>query len=317
MSKSLGNVISPQEISNKYGAEILRLWSAYSDYTEDVRISEDIIKQLVDMYRKIRNTIRFILGNLYDFDFRTGEVTYVQLLEVDKFMLARTMNVFKEVISGYDHYSFYKVTQNIFNFCNLDLSSFYLDFLKDRLYTFAAASSERRSAQFALYYILDVLLKMIAPILSFTAEEAYLSWENAGQRKDSVFSNVLGDSFKEDWIDNSLLLRWDKIIKLRGEILKEIEKKREKGEIGSSLEGEVLLTFNAEDYDFFENYKDSLREILIVSEVSVKRGDFKIEIRQTGHEKCQRCWNRRKDVGKDRGFPQVCSRCGDVLKLYG
>lgn len=317
MSKSLGNVISPQEISNKYGAEILRLWSAYSDYTEDVRISEGIIKQLVDMYRKIRNTIRFILGNLYDFDFKNSEVTYPRLLEVDKFMLAKTMNVFKEVISCYDHYAFYKAAQNIFNFCNLDLSSFYLDFLKDRLYTFSAASKERRSAQFALHCILDVLLKMIAPILSFTAEEAYLCWENAEQRKDSVFSVVLEDSFKEDWIDNSLLLKWDKIIKLRGEILKEMEKKREKGEIGSSLEAEVFLTFNDEDYGFFENYKDSLREILIVSQVSVERGNFKIEIKQTGHEKCLRCWNRRKDVGEDRGFPQVCSRCRDVLKLYG
>jgi isoleucyl-tRNA synthetase len=195
MSKSLGNVIGPQEIIKQYGAEILRLWVAYSDFSEDVKISQNLLKQLVDIYRKVRNTIKFILGNLYDYDSQKTCPKYQDLLEVDKYMLARTMLVAKEIMAAYENYSFYKACQELFNFCNLDLSSFYLDILKDRLYTFSPNSVGRRSAQFAISHILNVLLKLIAPILPFTAEEAYLSYKSLSGRKESIFFNSFDEVY--------------------------------------------------------------------------------------------------------------------------
>jgi isoleucyl-tRNA synthetase len=314
MSKSLGNVIAPQEISKEYGSEILRLWSAYSDYSEDVKISKDIIKQLVDMYRKVRNTIRFILGNIHDFNLEKNVLPYKDLLEVDKFMLAKATAAFKEVVEFYENASFYKASRTIFNFCNLDLSSFYLDFLKDRLYTFAADSLPRRSAQFVLYHILGMLLKMIAPILSFTAEEVYLAWENLENKKESIFCTTVDENLKPEWIDSALMEKWNKIIELRGQVLKEIEKEREKGNVGSSLDAAVLLKFKGDEFKFYANCVDSLREIFIVSKVCVEEGDSQIRVSKSGDEKCLRCWNLRDDVGGNDKFPSVCGRCSEVLE---
>ncbi|MCQ9206111.1 MAG: isoleucine--tRNA ligase [Omnitrophica bacterium] len=314
MSKSLGNVIGPQKISQQYGAEILRFWAAYTDYSEDVKISQDILKQLVDMYRKIRNTIRFILGNISDFKLEENNFSLEQLREVDRFMAARAMLVFKEVTSCYENYSFYKVCQKMFNFCNLDLSSFYLDILKDRLYTFLPNSAPRRSAQFVLYHILKILLKMMAPILSFTAEEAYLSWAEGKDKKRSVFISGADDDFCQDWIDNELISRWEKILHLRSQVLKEIEKKREFGKIGSSLEVEVTLSVKGKDYKFFLGYQEALREVFIVSSVRVEEGDFEICVEKAGGLKCLRCWNRKESVGSDKQQPDICSTCIDILK---
>ncbi|MBU1121486.1 MAG: isoleucine--tRNA ligase [Candidatus Omnitrophica bacterium] len=314
MSKSMGNVIAPQEISKKYGSEILRLWVAFSDYSEDVKISQDIIKQLVDIYRKVRNTIRFILGNTYDFNPRQAGVTYQQLLEVDKYMLSKSMVVYDEVMKLYEGCSFYKVTAAIFNFCNLDLSSFYLDFLKDRLYTFSAESLERRSAQFVLYHVLRLLVNMISPILSFTAEEVYLAWENLHDKKETVFLSSLDDSYTRDWINKPLMARWDKIISLRADVLREIEKEREKGNIGSSLEARILLRFNDIDYSFYKDYESQLRELFIVSNVEVEKGDSLIAVTKASGKKCLRCWNWRADTEDISGFGDVCGRCREVLK---
>ncbi|MBU2473854.1 MAG: isoleucine--tRNA ligase, partial [Candidatus Omnitrophica bacterium] len=314
MSKSLGNVIAPQEIIKDYGAEILRLWSAYSDYSEDVKISPEIIKQLVDMYRKVRNTIRFIMGNIHDFDFKKNSPAYQDLLGVDRYMLSRSVSLFQEGLRAYDQFQFYKACQVIFNFCNLDLSSFYLDILKDRLYTFSQNSPARRSGQFVLYHILDLLLKLIAPILSFTAEEAYQAWVNKPDKKDSVFSDPVDLGGLSELSDKSLEDDWQKVLLLRSQVLKEIENKREQGKIGSSLEAGVKITCSKKDLDFYSRFQDSLREVLIVSSLDLKEGEFSILIDKAGGDKCQRCWNWSDTVNKDSQYSDLCSRCLRALK---
>ena len=314
MSKSLGNVIAPQQIIKDYGAEILRIWVAASDYTEDIKISHQIIKQLTDVYRKIRNTIRFILGNLYDFDIDRDYITKDSLLEIDRFMLSKTFLNFRDVLNDYENFSFHKVYQKIFNFCNIELSSFYLDILKDRLYTYSPNSKERKSAQNVLYYILRVLIKMIAPILSFTAEETYGCFFNWKNKKESIYLHNFQEDFHQDYLDEELIQRGKKILALRGQVLKEIEKKRESGFIGSSLEAEVKLSFNANDYNFYKDRQELLREVFIVSSLSIKKGNFKIEIKKAKGKKCLRCWNWNQNVGKDKNHPELCPRCIKVLK---
>ncbi|MCF7907579.1 MAG: isoleucine--tRNA ligase [Candidatus Omnitrophica bacterium] len=314
MSKSLGNVIAPQKIIKDYGAEILRLWTAYSDYSEDVKISPEIIKQLVDMYRKVRNTIRFILGNIDDFDLKRDSLAYDQLLEVDRYMLSRSLSIFKEGLNNYDQFRFYKVCQTIFNFCNLELSSFYLDILKDRLYTFSQNSRERRSAQFVLYHILDLLIKLIAPILSFTAEEVYSAWGNKLDKKDSIFSAPIDLSHYKGWLDEPLEERWQKIASLRVKVLKEIEVQREAGLVGSSLEAEVKIVCPKEDYQVYYQSQDLLREVFIVSEVNLEEGIPLIEVTKAKGDKCQRCWNFSTSVGKDSDHSTICERCLRSLK---
>ncbi|MCK4917293.1 MAG: isoleucine--tRNA ligase [Candidatus Omnitrophica bacterium] len=314
MSKSLGNVMSPQKIINTYGTEILRLWAAYTDYSEDVKISEGIIKQLTDMYRKVRNTIKFIIGNISDYDINKSIVSYENLDEVDKFMASRLAVFLKETTECYNEFSFYKACQKIFNFCNLELSSFYLDILKDRLYTAGANSKERQGSQFVLYHTLKVLLKIIAPILSFTAEEAYQCWENISDKKDSVFITPIDENFYKKWLDKDLNKRWEKILDLRSKTLKVIEINRENGDIGSSLEAEVILKFNTDDYTFFNEYLSSLKEIFIVSSVIIEKGDFAIEVKKVQGRKCMRCWNWSKSVGADVEYSEICYKCLTVLK---
>ncbi len=312
MSKSLGNVIAPQEIYKKYGAEILRLWAAYADYSEDIKISEDIIKQMVDIYRKVRNTIRFILGNIADFDREGRPLNYDSLTEVDKFMLSRATLAFKEVCDCYEDFSFYKVCQKIFNFCNMDMSSFYLDILKDRLYTFPQNSIERRSAQSVLSYILDLLLKLIAPILPFTAEEAYLNYKGV-KENESVFIRPLDKALINKWLNPELTERWNKLLDLRVKVLKEIERYRETGAIGSSLEAEVVLELKAEDHRFFSPYINILKEIFIVSSVIINEGDS-IIIKKAKGKKCLRCWNWSETTDKNTDYPNICNKCIKALK---
>jgi len=316
MSKSLGNVIAPQEVSKTYGAEILRLWAAYSDYSEDIKISENIIKQLVDMYRKMRNTIRFIMGALFDFNLESNNLSFEELLEVDKFMIAKTALFSQEVLGSYENFSFYKVCQKIFNFCNLDLSSFYLDVLKDRLYTFSSDSKARRSAQFVLHHILTILLKVIAPILPFTAEEAYLAWDGLTGKEDSIFISGFDNNFPKEWLDDALVQRWEEILSLRGQVLKEIEKKREEGVIGSSLEAQVILRFKGKEYKFYSGYQDVLREIFIVSLVTVEEAEPGIVVSKAGGRKCTRCWNWSNDVGTNSEHPDICGRCSEALDAF-
>ncbi|OQX88161.1 MAG: isoleucine--tRNA ligase [Candidatus Omnitrophica bacterium 4484_70.2] len=314
MSKSLGNIISPQEIIDNYGAEILRLWAAYSDYSEDVKISPQILRQLIDIYRKVRNTLRFILGNLYDFQQDRDSLSLPQLIEVDRYIVYKTRLFLEEVLAHYEEFSFYKVCQKVFNFCNLDLSSFYLDILKDRLYTYSPAGKERKSAQTALYYILKVLTKIIAPILSFTAEEVYQIFWASKRRKVSVYFEEFEEDLQQVQVEKNFLERWAKILSLRQAVLKEIEKKREEKIIGSSLEAVVEISSPEEDYRFYKEYEDVLREVFIASKVNVERGDFGIVIKRAEGKKCLRCWNYREDVGSDSNFADICLKCVEVIK---
>ncbi len=313
MSKSLGNVIAPQDISKKYGSEILRLWAAYSDYRQDVKISEDIIKQLADLYRKIRNTIRFILGNICDFRPQKYQFKTSDLTELDRYMLSKAYLFLEETIELYDSFSFYRVCQNIFHFCNQDLSSFYLDILKDRLYTHSADSQSRRSAQFVLSKILLILLKLAAPIIPFTSEEAYGCWDIEG-KDASVFISEIQNLSKGVLVDHQLLAKWEKLTWLRQKVLKEIEEKRENNFIGSSLQAHIILSAKGQDLTFYQDNKQILTEIFIVSGLTLKEGDFKIEVEKAKGEKCTRCWNWRNDIDKDKNFPQVCLRCVQALK---
>ncbi len=312
MSKSQGNIISPQEIIKKYGAEILRMWVTFSDYTDDVSLSEAILSQLVEAYRKIRNTLRFILGNLFDFEPQKDLVAEESLLEIDKVFLSMTANLLSEIEAFYDKFLFYKVYQKIYEFCNITLSSFYLDILKDRLYTFSPNSLERRSAQTVLYYIINFIIKVIAPILSFTAEEAY-SYLKEENKKDSVFLSEWPDysGFK----NNQLESEFRKIFDLREKTLKALEEKRSQGLIRSSLEAEVVIEAGSSDFEFLKKREDILREVFIVSKVSVEKAErFSLKVERAKGKKCLRCWNWREEVGRDEQFKEVCSRCISVLR---
>jgi len=314
MSKSLGNVIAPQEIITRYGAEILRLWAAYADYREDVKISENILRQLVDMYRKVRNTFRFMLGTIYDFNAEKCSPVYENLLEVDRFMLSKLAMLSDEVISSYQDYSFYKVCQKIFNFCNLDLSSFYLDILKDRLYTFSKNSQPRRSAQFVLSRIVERLTVLIAPILSFTAEEVYQNQDGLAKKHDSVFLVTLDDTPDATWRNPELTARWERLLAIRKLVLKEIELKREEGAIGSSLEASVKLSCPADDYAICKDRLDTLKEIFIVSDLVVCQGPLSITVGKAQGEKCVRCWNFSQLNPAGSEFSGLCAKCIRALK---
>jgi len=307
MSKSLGNVITPEQIISKYGAEILRLWAVSENYQKDIRISREIIKNLSNSYRSLRNTIRFLLGNLYDFQIQE-KIEYENLFEVDRWAIEKLKEVIKKVKDYYDEFNFNKGFEEISNFCNIFLSSFYLDYLKDRLYTYGKNSKERKAAQTVLYTLLTSLLIIISPVLSFTAEEAYqfMKWKE----KESIFLNDWPDMGEPD---RKLLERWDRFFKLRKEILKKIEEKRESKLIGSSLEAKVIIKSQKEEIEFLRSF-ENLEKLLIVSEVNLEEGEKEIIVEKTNYKKCQRCWGYFSDVGKDREFPDLCSKCICVLK---
>ncbi|MCS7180550.1 MAG: class I tRNA ligase family protein, partial [bacterium] len=308
MSKSLGNVITPDEIIKNYGAEILRLWSIFENYQEDIRISEEIIKNVVNGYRVIRNTIRFLLGNLYDYK-REFEIPYDKLFEVDRWAIEKLKLTVRKVTENYEKFAFNKVFEEIYNFCNINLSSFYLDYLKDRLYTYSKNSLERRAAQTVLNKVLINLLILIAPILSFTAEESYqfIPFE----KKESIF---LEDWPKIEQEDKELLERWDKFFEIRKIVLKKLEEKREEKIIGSSLEAKLTILSDKDTYEFLKSFY-KLNTLFIVSEVEIKESDkFEIKVEKTKNKKCQRCWIYFPQVGKNESFPDLCEKCIDVIK---
>ncbi|MCS6874847.1 MAG: isoleucine--tRNA ligase [Pyrinomonadaceae bacterium] len=309
MSKSLGNVVSPNEVVKKSGAEILRLWAAAVDYTEDVRCSNEILERVVDTYRKLRNTLRFALGNLYDFDPEKDSVT--DLMEIDRWALAKLSEVTSKVLKSYEDYDFQAVYHNLYNYCTVTLSAEYFDILKDRLYTSAPYSKARRSAQTALYRIAKDLCRLLAPILAFTADEA---WENLpGKHEESVhlaFFPKASLSAEEA----ALLERWKKIFEIRDLVLKSLEEARINKLIGSSLEAKVLLSVEKPIYEFLQAYKDELRYVFIVSQVELIEADnFSIEVKKADGLKCERCWNYSVRVGEFAQYPTVCERCFDAL----
>jgi len=310
-SKSLGNVTAPQEIINKSGAEILRLWAAAVDYTEDVRCSDEILSRVVDAYRKFRNTLRYALGNLNELDPRTDAVAESEMLEVDRWALAGLDAVTAKVLQSYTNYDFQSAYNVLYNFCTVTLSARYFDIIKDRLYIYAPKSVERRSAQTALYRIVDSLCRLLSPILVFTSDEA---WENLpGQSVDSVHIAEFPKAARAG-ADDELLRRWDSIFAIRDQVLGALEEARTGKQIGSSLEAKVVLTTDKETMRFLLDYFDQLRYIFIVSQVEVHEGDhLRVEIRKADGMKCERCWNYSTRVGEFEKYPTVCERCIEAL----
>lgn len=312
MSKSLGNVIAPQEIIKVNGADIVRLWVSAEDYRDDIKLSKEILSRLTEAYRKIRNTIRFLLGNLYDFD---GKDYSSQLLEIDRWAMHRLQKLIKRVRKAYEDFEFHQVFHSVHNFCVTDMSAFYLDILKDRLYTFKAESHERRAAQWVLHNIANCLIKLIAPILSFTAEEA---WRHLPfKEEESVFLSLMPD-INESFINQELENRWEKLIEIRDEVNKALETKRQEKFIGNSLEAKVILEVNDRLLQFLSSYQDFLPTLFIVSQVEIKKSDsneseYKVIIHRAEGQKCQRCWNYSPLVGK-LDLKDICPRCYHVLE---
>jgi isoleucyl-tRNA synthetase len=309
-SKSLGNVTAPIEIINKSGADVLRLWAAAVDYTEDVRCSDEILQRVTDAYRKFRNTLRYALGNLDGFNPESDKVALAEMLEIDRWALAATDEAARKILNGYENYDFQTVYQTIYNLCTVTLSARYFDIIKDRLYIYAPASRERRSAQTALYEITDKMCRLLAPVLVFTADEAF---ENLPHQKLS--SVHLAEFPKLSGADNSQLLSdWERIFSIRDEVLKALEEARNDGEIGSSLMAKVILKTDAETARFLLNYYENLRYIFIVSQVEVhEEGYFGVKIEKADGEKCERCWNFSVRVGESEKYPTVCERCVAAL----
>ena len=322
MSKSLGNVISPQKIWETMGADVLRAWIASTDYTKEIVLSDDILKRSADSYRRIRNTIRFLLGNLNDYDGQIIEPD--KLTELDKWMILRTKTLQEQIKDDYLNYNFHQAFQKIHNFCANDLGGFYLDILKDRLYTASADSDARRSSQVALSNILQALLRWVSPILSFTAEEA---WQSLGGDTKSV--HLL--EWFQDWTEVGELRfsdeEWEKILEIRSEVNKHIEEARNNEIIGSSLEAELELYCDTDIKTLLDNFSEELRFIFITSEAKVyKLGQngndtniqgLKINVQKTGYEKCVRCWHSRPEVGTIKGHEAICQRCYENVEGNG
>lgn len=331
MSKSLGNVIVPQDILPRYGADIMRLWVSSIDYTCDVPMSEEIMKQLSDAYRKIRNTFRFLISNLYDFTPSKNGVPYEKLTPIDMWALGRTQHLIKQVTISFDKCQFYEAYHAIYNFCVVELSSFYLDILKDRMYTFAADSWERRSSQTVFAYILAVLTRITAPLMPFTAEEIFTYLPPEMKTHESVH---LAEWVRpqERFINAVLEPRWEQLFNIRAEVLKALETHRRQDIIGTSLEARVeLLLANPELKEFLVGCSDVLPTIFIVSQVEVKdyisndpdaqaavpAGDvwgLYILIKKAGGKKCVRCWHWSDGVGIDTEHPELCKKCVSVVK---
>jgi isoleucyl-tRNA synthetase len=310
MSKSAGNVIYPDEVIENYGAEILRLWVAAEDYRDDIKLSEEILRRLSEAYRRVRNTCRYILGNLYDYDPQKDGVPYGELMELDRWALHRLENLVSRALKAYERFEFHIIYHTINNFCAVDMSALYLDILKDRLYVSPARSAERKSAQTALYEILVTLVKLMAPILSFTAEEVwgYLHGDGGGSVHLQQFPAIKGE-----FMDEELARRWDKIWQVREEVSKALEGARREKLIGLSLDAGLSIGLPRGLYDVLRQYEDELKRIFIVSQVALSTGDdvkeVRVEVTKAEGEKCGRCWVYDTSVGLHPEHPTICQRC--------
>lgn len=317
MSKSLGNGIDPQEIVEQYGADVLRLWVASSDYHADIRISKDILKQLSEAYRKIRNTARYILGNLNDFNPDTDMVDVKDLYPIDKWAIAKLNELNDKVRAGYDAYEFHQVYHSIHNFCVVDMSNFYLDVLKDRLYTEKADSASRRAAQTTIYMILDAMTRMISPILAYTSDEIWRYMPHGSNcDKECVLFNEMPAKVDVD-IDAEFMARWDRIHELRDLVKKSIEVAVKNKLIKSSLESKIVLTCGGDNYEFVNSVLGELTAVFIVSKVELVKGDsdeINVVVEKAEGEKCERCWVYSDTVGQNSEHPTLCARCAEILK---
>ncbi len=309
MSKSVGNVVAPQQVSSKMGAEIIRLWVAATDYSGDLGIDDKILARVVDAYRRIRNTLRFLLANISDFDPAQDAVPLDQMLEIDRYALSRAAQFQADVLAHYHAYEFHPVVAKLQVYCSEDLGAFYLDVLKDRLYTTAPKSLARRSAQTALHQITHAMLRWMAPFLSFTAEEAWTLVGNTPSIFTETYLN-LGTP------NEALLAKWSRVLEIRAAVNKAIEEVRTSGQVGSSLQANVALTVGAEDQALLQSLGDDLKFVLIVSAVTLQPGsELAVAVTPSGATKCGRCWHWRDDVGHDPAHPELCGRC--TSNLYG
>jgi isoleucyl-tRNA synthetase len=327
MSKSRGNVVAPQKVVNTLGADILRLWVAATDYRGEMSVSDEILRRTADAYRRIRNTARFLLANLNGFDPAADRLDLEQMLSLDHCMIERTRRLQEEVVRAYDAFEFHHIYQRVHNFCAVDMGSFYLDIIKDRQYTTQANSVPRRSAQTAMFLMAESLVRWLAPILSFTAEEI---WQHLpGEREESVFLGGWYELPPAFFSEEEVLRRmghefWERIIAVRDAVSKELEKLRVAGGIGSSLDAEVDLYCEEAVYDLLSALRDELRFVLITSyarihdasaktgdavEAAIPEGRFWTAVAPSVHAKCIRCWHHRDDVGAEPDHPELCGRC--------
>ncbi len=308
MSKSEGNVVAPQEVSSKLGAEIIRLWCASTDYSGDLSIDDKILARVVDAYRRIRNTLRFLMANVSDFDPVKDAVPFEVMLEIDRYALSRAAQLQADILAHYSVYEFHPVVSKLQIYCSEDLGSFYLDILKDRLYTTGAKSLARRSAQTALHQITHAMLRWMAPFLSFTAEEA---WKEFGS-SESIFLETYS---KLGAPDEALLAKWNRIRELRDIVNKDIEALRADGKVGSSLQANVTLEVNADDHTLLASLGADLKFVFITSAIKLGAGSAtSVSTTASSDTKCERCWHYQDDVGSNPAHPTICSRC--VSNLY-
>jgi len=329
MSKSLNNGIDPVEVAEKQGAEIVRLWVASVDFREDVHADENLMKVLADTYRKIRNTFRYVLGNLYDFDPAKDAVAPADMEFLDRVMLLRTADIAEQSIKWYADFTFHRIYQDLNAFCNTDLSAVYFDVLKDRLYTFAPKSKERRSAQTAIWMIGEALVRLLAPILSFTADEVWRFLPPLAGREASIHLALFPDPKQLRMAAGasaeqaaSLLKDWEELSRVRDEVQKALENARAQQWIGKALDAAVVLTAPETLYGLLERHQKDLRYFFMASDVQLQTATSEngggsgihVEIRKASGQKCERCWNYSTQVGADPHYPTVCERCSDALK---
>jgi isoleucyl-tRNA synthetase len=314
MSKSLGNVILPQKVSETLGAEIIRLWVAMTDYSGELALSDEILKRVVESYRRIRNTLRFLLSNTVDFDAARNALPVAQWVEIDRYALAMTRRMAEACMADYARFEFHLVAQRLQNFCSEDLGAFWLDVLKDRLYTTGRDSRPRRSAQTALHHVTQMLLRLMAPILSFTAEEAWALLR--ASKDDSIFFHTWKDVLPPQEGEAELVAKWARLREIRAAVTKRIEEARAAGALGSSLQAEVAISAPAADLELLRSLGDDLRFALITSQAKVREApseDIVIDVTVSTSAKCERCWHYRADVGAAAGHPTICARCASNL----
>jgi isoleucyl-tRNA synthetase len=324
MSKSIGNTLVPQKLTNTLGADVVRLWVAATDYANEMSVSDEILKRMADSYRRMRNTLRFLLGNLHGFDPAQHAIAFDDLVAIDQWATAKAFALQTDVVTAYRNYEFHDIYQKIHNFCVVELGGFYLDIIKDRLYTTGASSAPRRSAQTALYHVAQAMVRWLAPILSFTAEEVWGFLP--GVRNESVFLNTW-HQFPAG-AERTPPIDWPALISLKADVARDLERLRAAGAIGSSLEAEVVVYAPAAQMARFEAVRDELRFLLITSYAKVVATDAPpastvpasepgvwIEVSPSERPKCVRCYQLRADVGSDSRHPELCARC--VVNVEG
>jgi isoleucyl-tRNA synthetase len=330
MSKSLGNVIAPKAVIDKFGAEILRLWVSAADYRDDIRISDAILKQLSDAYRRIRNTSRFMLGNLADFNPDADALPYAELHDIDRYILHRLQQLIQRARQAYENYEFHAIYHALHNFCVLDLSAFYLDVLKDRLYTSPAAAPGRRSAQTVMCILTSAMARMMAPIMAFTADEIWQHMPDWQDKVASVHCAALPE-VRQEWTDDTLAGKWGQLLAIRGEVTKALESARVNKLIGHPLDAALTLSARGDAHDVMQEYHHQLASIFIVSQavladagatlteayISEDIEGLQVAVAKAAGAKCERCWIHQPTVGEDRVHPTVCQRCRDQLAQIG